>query len=66
MRVIALVLCPVIGLFSLWVAYTGKPVYGSLTSAAPRTPMPKRQGRTMATIVGVGFLLLFLLALFTK
>jgi hypothetical protein len=66
MRVVALILSPIVGVVCLWLAYTGKPIYGQLSSGPLRTPMPRREGRVIAAIVGIGFLLLFVLALFTK
>ena len=66
MRVVALILSPMVVVVCVWLAYTGKPIYGQLSSGPLRAPMPRRQGRVMASIVGVGFLLLFVIALLTK
>lgn len=45
----------VVGVVALWAAFTGKPIY---SGRAHKEPMPPKEGRTIATIVGV-FAILF-------
>jgi hypothetical protein len=56
-RVVGTIVMLAIGIGALWVAFTGKSVYSGPTSGSHREPMPPKEGRTMATMVGVFFLL---------
>jgi hypothetical protein len=62
-RVTGTIVLLVVGIGALWVAFTGKSVYSGLTSGSRREPMPPKEGRTIATLVGV-FALLFALWFF--
>jgi hypothetical protein len=62
-RVVGAIVSFAVGIGAVWVAFTGKSVYSGLTSGSHREPMPPKEGRTIATIVGV-FALLFAFWLF--